>query len=163
MPAGDRIYASDAARIVGRGRRTTATAPFTTTETPVLRIDNIPVFDRRAYHIFTSNFNTDVSVANDVMDTRIRGVQAATPGTVATTASPMICHRRDTIDSAGDSNILPISGMYYPTADGYLSILMTSFRQSGTGNCIVFCSLSDILDMVVMDVGDDPGDTGVVL
>jgi hypothetical protein len=163
MPAGDRIYASDGVRVVARGRRTTATGNITTTETGVLRIDNIPVFDVKGYRILTSNLNLDASVANDIADARIRVVQSPTTGTAATISSTQICHMRTTIDDIALSNVLPVSGYYWPSSDGYLSVLLTCQRVAGTGNIVVFCSSTELLDMVVEELGADPGDTGVVI
>jgi len=163
MPAGDRVYAADQPRVVARGRRTTSTAAITTTETGVLRIDNIPIFDVKAYGILTSNINLDTSVANDIADMRIRIATAATPGTAATTASTQIAHFRNTIDDLAFSNVLPLSAFYFPSADGYLSVLLTCQRVAGTGNIVVFCSAVELLDMVVQELGADPGDTGVVI
>lgn len=163
MPAGDRLYASDGVRVVARGRRTTPTGNITTTETGVLRVDNIPVFDSKGYRILTSNINLDASVANDIADARIRVVQAVTPGTAATIASTQICHMRTTIDDISQSNVLPVSGYYWPSADGYLSVLLSAQRITGTGNIVVFCSGTELLDLVIEELGADPGDTGVVI
>lgn len=163
MAAGDRLFAADPPRIVARGRRTTTSAIATTTEIGVLRLDNIPVFDSKAYAITTSSINIDTSVANDIGDARIRVAQNPTPGTVATTASTQIGHVRNTIDDAAASNVIPANAFYFPTADGYLSVLLSLFRQAGTGNIIIFCSATELLDLVVWEMGLDPGDTGVIL
>jgi hypothetical protein len=163
MPAGDRVYASDGQRIVARGRRTTPTGNITTTETGVLRVDNIPVFAGKGYRILTSNINLDASVANDIADARVRVAQAATTGTAATISSTQICHMRNTIDDASQSNVLPVSGYYWPSVDGYLSVLLTAQRITGTGNIVVFCSGTELLDLVIEELGTDPGDTGVVI
>ena len=163
MPAGDRLYASDPMRVVARGRRITSTASITTTETGVLRVDNIPVFDSKGYRILTSNINLDTSVNNDAADLRIRVAQAVTPGTAATIASTQIAHFRNTIDDLAFSNVLPISGYYWPSADGYLSVLLSCQRVAGTGNIVVFCSAVELLDLVIEELGTDPGDTGVVI
>jgi hypothetical protein len=163
MPSGDRVYASDGQRIVARGRRTTPTGSITTTETGVLRVDNIPVFAGKGYRILTSNINLDTSVANDIADARIRVAQAATTGTAATISSTQIGHMRCTIDDAAQSNVLPASVYYWPSSDGYLSVLLSAQRITGTGNIVVFCSSVELLDLVIEELGTDPGDTGVVI
>lgn len=163
MPAGDRLYAADGARVVKRGRRITATGSITTTETGVLRVDDIPVFAGKAYMLKTSNLNLDTSVANDIGDARLRVAQNAAPGTAATITSTQIGHFRNTIDDASQSNVNDITAFYFPSSDGYLSALITAQRVTGTGNLVVFCSSVEILDLVVLEIGDDPGDTGVVI
>lgn len=160
MPAsGDVISAADLPVAIARGRRTTATGNITTTETGVLRLDGIPVFSGRLYRISTSNINMDTSVPNDIGVCRIR---VSTSG-AATTSSTQIANIRQTIDDASKSNIVPLNTFYVPSADGTLSVLLSAVRDSGTGNLVVFCSGTDILDMVVTDEGEDPGDTGVVI
>lgn len=164
MASGDRLYAAEVAgRTIKRGRRVTATGNITTTETGVLRVDDIPVFADRAYMIKTSNVNLDASVANDIADARVRVTQNAAPGTAATTSSTQIGHFRNTIDDAAQSNVNDITAFYFPSSDGYLSVLLTAQRVTGTGNIVVFCSSVEILDLVIMDIGEDPGDTGVVI
>lgn len=146
--------------IVKRGRRTTSTGNVTTTETGVLRIDNIPVLAGRWYQISTGPLNMDGSVDNDIGKVQIRASQSG----AATTASTLIGYMRQTIDSAAQSNVVNLNAWYLAPSDGTLSVILTLIRQTGTGNIIIFCSTSgDILDMVVQFAGNDPGDTGVVL
>lgn len=160
MPvAGDIILPDDGSFVVARGRRTTATGNITTTETGVLRLDNIPVYAGRLYRISTSNINMDTSVADDVGTCRIR---ISTSG-AATTSSTQIANIRQVIDNATSSNIVPLNTFYAPSSDATLSVLLSAVRVSGTGNLLIFCSGTDILDMVVTDEGDDPGDSGVVI
>lgn len=145
--------------VIKRGRRTTSTGNITTTETGVLRVDSIPVYAGRLYRISTSNMNMDTSVDNDVARAAFR---YSTSGS-ATTSSTLGNYMRCTIDNASQSNVLNLTMFYVPSADGTLSVLLTLLRQAGTGNIIMFCSSTDILDLVVEDVGLDPGDTGVVI
>lgn len=145
--------------VIARGRRTTSTGNVTTTETGALRVDNIPVYAGRLYKISTSNMNMDTSVDNDAARAAIR---YSTSGN-ATTSSTLGNYLRNTIDSASQSNVHNLVMFYAPAADATLSILLTLLRQSGTGNIIFFCSGTDILDLVVEDLGLDPGDTGTVI
>ena len=153
----------NAQSVVARTRRTTSTGTITTTETGVLRIDNIPVKAGNIYQLNTGNINIDTSVANDVGDARIRIAYAAGTGTLATTASAQIGHMRNTIDDISFSNTIPINTFYLATADGYVSIILTLQRMAGSGNLIIFCAGNEILDFVVQFGGADPGDTGVIL
>lgn len=163
MPAGSRLYGHDAPRIVKRGRRTTPLGGITTVELPLLRIDDIPVFADRAYMIKTSNMNLDGSLANDIGAVRVRVNQSPTPGIAATVANAaQIGQLRSTLDDPTSSNVLPATAFWFPSADGYMSVLLGAVRTGGTGTLQVFCSLTEILDLVVYDLGDDPGDTGVL-
>lgn len=145
---------------IARGRRTTATGTVTTTETGVLRLDSVPMIGGHVYEICTSDINVDTSVANDVAAVRFR---IDVTGAAATITSTQIQQQRNTIDNATDSNVLPAQLFYHPASDVTLSVLMSLIRVSGTGNIIVFCSATDILDMQVIDHGVAPSDTGVVI
>jgi hypothetical protein len=149
--------------VLKRGRRTTSTGSVTTTETGFLRLDNIPVASGRIYQINTTNINLDTSVDNDIGDVKCRVAFAASPGTLATTSSTQLTHMRNTIDSAAQSNVLPMNAFYIAPSDGYISLLLSLVRVTGTGNLIIFASSTEILDFVVQYAGIDPGDTGVVL
>lgn len=144
--------------VVGRGRRTTSTGNVTTTETGVLRLE-VPVYAGRLYMIKTSNINIDTSVDNDIGRVAVR---YSTSGN-ATTSSTLGNYVRETIDSATNSNVHDLTMFYVASADATLSVLLTLLRQGGTGNLIVFCSGTDILDLVVTDLGPDPGDSGTVI
>lgn len=145
--------------VIARGRRTTSTGNVTTTETGVLRVDNIPVYAGRIYKINTSNANMDTSVDNDVGRLAVR---YSTSG-AATTSSTLGNQWRNTIDNNSQSNAEDLTMFYAPAADATLSVLLTLLRQAGTGNIIIFGSSSDVLDLVIEDLGLDPGDTGVVI
>lgn len=149
--------------LLARGRRITSTAGVTTTETGFLRIDNIPVLAGKVYQFLTTNMNVDTTVSNDIADVRLRLLYSASPGSPATTSSTQICHMRNTVDDATQSNVLPLNGFYVPSADGYISVLLSVVRVSGSGSIVVFCSGSEILDFTIQDIGTDPGDTGVVI
>jgi hypothetical protein len=145
--------------VIKRGRRTTSTGNVTTTETGVLRVDDIPVYAGRLYKISTSNINVDTSADNDVARAAIR---VSTSG-AATTSSTLIGYVRMTIDNNTQSNVHNVTCFYSPGSDGDLSVLLTLLRQAGSGNIIVFGGASDICDLVIEDMGPDPGDTGVVI
>lgn len=171
VAAGDVIFASDVNTLtdrdngvlpqgaLARGRRITSSGNITTTETGLLRVDNVPVYAGRLYRVLTSNLNIDSSGDNDVAAVRIR---ASTSG-AATITSTIIGYRRDTIDNNSQSNVLPINCFWSPSADGTASFILTLIRQAGAGNLILFGSSTDICDMVISDEGLDPGDTGVVI
>lgn len=146
--------------IIARGRRTTSTGNITTTETGVLRLDSVPVTSGRIYKISTNGVNMDTSVDNDVASAKIR---INTSGTATTSSTPVFLPLRQNIDSAAQSNIVPMECFYVATTTGNISILLSMVRQSGTGNIILFATSTDYLEMIVEDMGVDPGDTGVTI
>jgi hypothetical protein len=149
--------------VIARARRITATGNITTTETPVLRLDNIPVRAGKIYQINTSGINIDTDTANAIGTMKMRIAYAVGTGTLATISSPQFGQMRNTVDDIVSSNIIPLSGFYIASADGYISILLACQRVGGSGNLVVFCASNEILDLVVQFGGADPGDTGVVL
>lgn len=161
MPAGSVVNSSDfVVGVVARGRRTTTTGAITTTELGVLRVDNIPVVAGRLYKIAVGGVNMDASAnANDIATCRIR---VSTIG-AATITSTQIGQIRNTIDDPTTSNILAGNFWFPAAASGTLSVLLSCARITGTDNITVFCSGTDILDMVVSCEGTDPGDSGVVI
>lgn len=147
--------------VVARGRRITSSGTITTTETGVLRLDNIPVQAGKIYRISTSGINMDTTVAGDVAACRFRLAFGVAPGNLSSTSAAQIGQLRLAQDNAAQSNIAPGQAFYVATADGYISVLMSVVRMAGTGNIVVFASGSEILDLTVEYGGDDPGDTGV--
>ena len=150
-------------RIVKRGRRLVSSGNFTTTETPILRVDDIPVLAGSIYRIATSSVNVDTSVAHDVVSARFRVQFSASPGTPATVSSTLIDIVRNAIDDIAQSNAVPGHCFYIATTTGYISVLLSAQRVAGTGTLFWQCSSTEPLDLTVEYGGDDPGDTGVVL
>jgi hypothetical protein len=149
-------------KIVKRGRRITAKTPITT-ETGFLRLDNIPVIAGGAYRIMTSNINLDSTGVNENMSARMRVVQAVGTGTFATTASTQIAAMRNTQDTTGGSNLIPMSAFYFAGTSGFLSIIITGIRTSSIGTMQFFASATEPFDLTVEFAGADSGDTGVIL
>lgn len=145
--------------IIARGRRSSATGNITTTETGVLRLDNVPVVSGRAYKVVTNGINMDTDTSNDVGTVRFRVNTAGT----ATTSSTLINSFRNTIDNNSQSNVISAIGMFIAGATGNASILLSLIRQAGSGNLIIFCDATNYLDMWVEDMGVAPSDTGVVI
>jgi hypothetical protein len=154
---------TNAQSIIARARRITAKSGITTTETPVLRLDNIQVKAGRIYQINTSGVNIDGSVANDIGSLIMRIAYSATIGTSATIASSQYGQVRSVADDPTNSNLVPLNAFYIATADGYISILLSAIRVAGSGTIQIYAAANEILDFVVQFGGTDPGDTGVVL
>jgi hypothetical protein len=152
--------------MTARGRRTTTktvAAGSAGTEFGFIRVDNVPVRAGAAYRVMTSGMNMDTDVANDVEWARIRVAQAPTPGTLATTASTQIGSLRIIQPNTTQSNIIPFSCFYFPSADGFASFIVTVRRIAGSGAVDVFGSASEAFDLTIEYSGPDPGDTGVLL
>lgn len=168
VSAGNVTLASDVnglafGKAMKRGRRTAAKTGITTTETGVLRVDDSPVVNGHLYGILVTNANLDVSAANDVVDAKVRLAYSVSAGTPATTASTQIASIRAFQGNATDSTKIPGVCFYPATADGFISVLLSLVRTQGSGTEQWFCSGTDIQDLVIFDMGVDPGDTGVVL
>jgi hypothetical protein len=151
--------------ILARGRRTTSVSPLTSA-VGVLRIDNVPIKAGRLYRISTSNLNFYSTVANDIGNANIRIFYQATVGGVATIAnSTAIGGMRNVVDVAGStsSNTVPCNAIYAPTADGYVSVLLSAARAAGTGTMTLYAAVGEQIDFTVEYSGIDPGDTGVIL
>jgi hypothetical protein len=152
--------------IIKRGRRITSTGSLTGTGVGVLRIDDVPVKAGRLYRITTSNLNFISSVANDIGLAAVRFVYAATTGTVGTTGNTtLLGNMRNVVDVTGstNSNTVPMNVLYVPTADGYISVLLTATRAAGTGVMTMYGSAGEPIDMTISYEGIDPGDSGVSL
>jgi hypothetical protein len=149
-------------KLVKRGRRTTAKGPITT-ESSYLRVDDIPVIAGGGYRIMTSNINLDSSVGSDTLIARIRMAFSAATGTVATTSSTQIGAMRCTMDTIIHSNLIPISTFYFPSASGFISLLVTGTRETGSGTFQFFASTAEPFDLTIEFAGADPGDTAVIL
>lgn len=150
---------------IKRGRRTTSPAAVGSTETGILRIDNIPVRAGCIYNLQTAELNMDVDTNGCIAVGRIRQFYQATAGGVCTVANgSLVTLSRMTQPNATQSNVGTMNGIYIATADGYISALLTLVVQSGsTGNITLFAVPGEPLDMLVTFGGLDPGDTGVVL
>lgn len=150
-------------RLVKRARRSTNSGTFTTTETPTLRLDNIPVIGGAAYRIMTSQLSVGSTDATSSVLIRLRYVFALTTGTVATISSTQLAAVRIFQDSASAVNTISLSGFYFPASSGYISLLISAIRVTGGGTLTFFGTGGDAYDLTVEFAGDDPGDTGVVL
>jgi len=149
-------------RVVARARRTTAKTPITT-ESGFLRLDDIPVISGRTYEICTSPLTLDSSVDNEVGVARIRAVQSASVGTPATTSSTQLGQMREFQDANANADLNTIQVYYYPVADGFLSVLLSAARITALGTFQFFASATEPCDLIVRQLGTDPGDTGVSL
>jgi hypothetical protein len=126
-------------------------------------LDDIPVLAGFGYSITTSNMTLDSTVDGEIGIARIRVVQAATTGTVATTASDQIASMRDYQDANNNAAITPLIGYYFPSTNGYLSVIITAQRVTSLGTFQVFASASEPFHVVVHCEGEDTGNLAVSL
>jgi len=152
-------------KIIKRGRRTSALSiGAVSTETPYMRLDDIPVIAGVGYRIMSSNVNLDSTVDNDVMFARLRFFFSATTGSACTVANgTQFAQCRNVQDNNAQSNLIPISGFYFADTSGFISILVSGARVVGTGTFQFFASAGEPFDLTVEFAGADPGDTGVDL
>ena len=149
--------------VTKRGHRTTNTGNITTTETPILRLDDCPVRAGTIIQVSSSPLNLDTSVANDIASVKIRYKYSTVTGVPATIADGYMGQMRLSIPDITNGPLVPLNMFYYAGADGFLSILLTAVRVSGTGNIVIVGASFDPIDMVIQDLGVDPGATGVNL
>ena len=145
--------------IIARGNRVTSSST-TTTEVAVLRLDDIPVYAGRTYRIWTTPLRLDTSVANDVARVNLRHT---TDGSTPDTSSTLLTNSQSTLTDATNANSASIEIDYSPAADQLLSVVLTVSRQSGTGNISIVAASTVPINLVVEDIGLDPGDTGTDL
>jgi len=144
------------AGIIARHRRTT-TSTTTTTEVGVVRLDDVPVIGGRLYHIYTSTIQLASSVNNDGLAANLR---FTADGSTPTTSSTVMTSFRDQQVNATTGFTGVISIIYAPASDLALSLLLTVARITGTGNAQMSGSATFPVDLVIEDIGIDPGSTG---
>ncbi len=144
-------------KVIARGNRQTTGGSNTGTETGVSRLDDIPLAGGRVYKISTGSVNFDTGVADDEIFCRFR---VTTDGSTPTTSSTAIGGGRITADDATHSPIVPIEAYYAPGSDETFSVLLTCQRVNGSGTVSLFSDSTLPIDLVIEDLGEDPGDTG---
>lgn len=143
---------------VAQGRRTTASTA-TATIVGVLRLDNVAVYNGRAYRISTSNLNLISTVSNDDPQAQLR---FSTSGTATTTSTLLPGgNARGRYVGATGSVFIPINAFYYPTSDATLSVLLCVTRSGGSGNVSIFADANNSIDLVIEDIGPAASNTGV--
>lgn len=154
-------------RVLARGRRDTAKGGITTTETGIIRLDDIPVTAGYMYRVSSSGINADITSAGPAASDETFAFvcrvnySATVGGPVATTASGSLGRIRFPVNSITQGPIIPLTTFYYASADGWISVLISGLRQSGSQTYQVFADGSNPIDLTVEYAGVDPGDTGV--
>lgn len=165
--AGEAVAADDLNRTGGYGvcvararRETNSSSTSAATELPVLRLDDIPVEQGHLYDIVTNPLLLDTTVANDVMRVLLRIDET---GADATIASTNISLNQRQIPNASQSETCMLGTTRAASAAGLWSVLLSVVRQSGTGTGQIFGATTHPIEIKIIDLGMDPGDTGVDL
>lgn len=148
--------------VIARGRRTNTSAASSADETDVavLRVSSVLLRAGRLYKVWTSPLGLDSSSTNDEIGARIRYTTNNTNATTASTILPASnIQTRQTDGNVPEHKTIsaPLTGL-----DVTASFLLVVRRIAGGGNCalVVDGTKGDAIDLVIEDVGIDPGDTG---
>lgn len=150
-------------RCIKRARRiTNSSTSASTVLVPTLRLDGAPIYTGRQYTIVTSSCLFDTSNVGDMA--RI-ALTYTTDGSTPTTASPILPGGQDQVYLGNTSSGVhaKICTPYIPTADETLSLLLSIARVQGAGTVQLLADGTHIIDLRIIDQGEDPGDTGVDL
>jgi hypothetical protein len=153
-------YNDDIRKIVARGQRTSNSTGSTGTEVGVLRLDGVAVLASRIYTIYTSPLIINSTVANDVMEVFVRYSTTDSATTASTKVSSIAMSARS---AGGVQYVIPFICDLPIAAAGSISVLLSINRTVGTGTVSITSSASYPIDLVVMDGGPDPGNTGIAL
>lgn len=143
---------------IARGRRETNSST-TTTEAEVLRIDTVSLLSGRLYLLKTNSLQPFSSVANDYVAVKLR---YSTSG-AATSASTAAIVIQDRYTGASGNEGTAAEVTFPAGSNQTMSLLLTVARVSGTGNVGITGSASVPIEIMIIDLGVDPGDTGVDL
>ena len=143
-------------KVIRRGNRMSQGSNFGATETGYLRVDNIPLRNNRIYYAAVNNLGVNVDGTSDAILIRLR---MSTTG-IATTSSTEICAYR-----MSEGNIDPFVSFVAPfpiSADtSVASIMITGVRTGGVNTAHSLGSVGNGCNLLIIDGGEDPGDTGI--
>lgn len=148
--------------VIARGRRTNTSSGSSAdgVDVAVLRVSNVLLRAGRLYKIWTTPLGLDSTSVNDEIAARIRYTTNATNATTASTILPgSNIQTRQTDANVAEHKAIqaPLTGL-----DVTASFLLCVRRFAGAGSCAVYVDgvIGDAIDLVIEDVGFDPGDTG---
>lgn len=145
-------------RIIARGKRTSnATATSGTTEQGVLRLDSVALTSGNLYYIWCPVLVIDTSVAADVARCVLR---YSTSGS-ATTSDTVLHAGNVVLSDASNAEAMTLGATYAPSTDETFSVLLSYLRTSGTGVQTMVAGATVPIELLVVDCGEDPTDSGV--
>lgn len=145
--------------IKARARRVTNTGASTGSVVGILRLDDVPVVAGRAYQITAIGGLFPNATDNVRIDATLR---YTTNGATPTTASPILVLHGLTTVTNGYVERYNIIHTYVPGVDQTLSLIMC-FQSVASGGAAVssYAAADWPTEIIVTDMGADPGDTGV--
>lgn len=140
--------------VIVRANRTT-TSTTTTTEVGVVRT-SIAVKSGQVYLIATSPLRLNSTVSGDYVFARVRyTTDGSTPGTSSTVLSTIIA------GTGLSSSSVPFMAKYVAASDHTFAPILTCGRFAGTGTIsLIGDATTPDIDLMVIALGTDPGDTG---
>lgn len=138
-------------KCIARGRRTSDKTAITS-EVGVLRLDDVPILGGRLYRVQLDSMRMSTVAAT--VTARFR---YTTDGSTPTTASTGLAAFIYANSTAAES--FAMSRIYAPSVDETLSVLFT--LQSTASIATANASADSPIDLLILDEGEDPGDTGV--
>lgn len=148
--------------VIARARRTTSSATSSSdgVDVAVLRVSNVSLVAGRLYSVWTTPLGLDSSSTNDEIAARIR---YTTNGTDATTSSTILLgsniQTRQTDGNVWEHKTIQTALVGTTVTASFLIVVR---RIAGAGACKIAVdgSAGDVIDLVIEDIGADPGDTG---
>jgi len=144
-------------KVVARGKRT-SNSGSTTTEVGVLRLDNVSLKEGYLYWICTGNLNIDGGTNNNNIGARLRMSTSGAAGTSDTLMQAMNYDQQSAAASEAGAGIL---ASYTPGADETGSFLLSVAAFVGAPTVSMLGSATQPIELFVVNMGIDPGDTGV--
>ncbi|HZN70743.1 MAG TPA: hypothetical protein VFC00_03525 [Micromonosporaceae bacterium] len=144
-------------KIVARGKRVTNSAT-TTTEIGVLRLDNVSLKQGYLYLIFSGTLLVDGSTNDNNVGARLR---MSTSGAAGTGSTQIAQSNYDQDVQTASEAISPLMASYTPAADETGSFLISAAAFIGAPTVQMLGSATAPIELFVMNMGIDPGDTGV--
>lgn len=156
--AGQKVRASqlnEQGVIVARARRIVNTAG-SAAAFGILRLDDIPILAGRAYELQATG-GIFPNAANLHCDMFLRHTtDGSTPGV----ASPALMQESMELNRNGFVYGYKIRYIHVPPADQTLSLLITAIQTVG-GSIAAYAAANWPTEITIIDLGGDPGDTGV--
>lgn len=138
--------------VIARGRRGSDKTTITS-ESGVLRLDDIPIIAGRLYRVW-GQFSVNNQTVR-VIPTLRYTTDGSTPTTGSTVMEEAVFNSTAVASTGGTARV---SGLYTPGSNQTLSVLLTA--QSSGAAITVFGASNEHCDLIIEDCGIDPGDTG---
>ena len=157
--AGQKLRASDLPTVVARARRTTngtsTTATTQGTSQGVLRLDDIPLISGRLYRVFCRG-----GVFASAYGRYSSSLQYTTDGSTPTNASASLQQAGGELANPGFVELYTMTVHYTPASNETFSVLLTYWRTNGTATLTHYGAADWPTEIVIEQLGVDPGATG---